>query len=330
VSGLLSYEGLHMQILDERGCVVKTRDVVEHLYHLVLAEPAITSIAAEIAPDPQPWGQSALHFSVRLIGSGEPALLKLNVGRDQLWWTRSLTQAYPELLPCVFATGEHVGGASLGWVLWERVRSGLHPGWAGREFAMLLEAGVNFQVASRTLASSAQAAGVLHELRVEDLAERLEQGVRRGAPGPAEHVLRRVFEDWASIKENCETEVCHGDLHMANALCRDEPPGGVALLIDHHPTRMPWACEPAKPEILNAEPGRKGCRGLVAQQAAIRSRLGLSAPSGADLERLQAIVLGWWAIQMWAAIGPSPHPNWRARAVWHAENGAYIAAAAAA
>ncbi len=214
--------------------------------------------------------------------------------------------------------------------LWERVPGGLYPGWQGREFDMLLEAGVKFQVASRTLADSAQAAGALNELRVEQLAEHIEQGVRRAAPGPAGRVLDRVFDDWAWVRGVCETEVCHGDLHMANALCRDEPPGGEALLIDHHPTRMPWACEPAKPEILNADPARPGCRGLVAKQAAIRARLGLSAPAGADLERLQAIVLGWWAIQMWAHIGPSPDPDWRAPHTWHAENEAYIAAAAAA
>jgi hypothetical protein len=318
-----------MQFLDARGCIIKTRDVVERLHDLVLAEPAITRVAAEVALDPQVWGQSGLHFSARLIGSGEPALLKVNVARDQLWWTRSLAQQYPELLPRVFATGDHIGGESLGWILWERVRNGLHPGWAGREFDMILEAGVRFQIASRTLAASAHAVGVLAELRVEDLAERLEQGVRRAAPGPADQVLRRVFEDWAWVNDICETEVCHGDLHMANALCRDDPPGGDALLIDYHPTRMPWACEAAKPEILTAEPTRIGCRMLVARQAAIRSRLGLSAPTGADLERLQAIVLGWWAIQMWAHIGSSPDPNWRARRIWHAENSAYIVAAAA-
>src|SRR6185436_17814057 len=127
-----------------------------------------------------------------------------------------------------------------------------------------------------------------------------------------------VAADWAWVNAICETEICHGDLHMANALCRDEPPDGEALLIDHHPTRMPWACEPAKPEILNAEPTRAGCRTLIAKQATIRSRLGLSTPTRADLERLQAIVLGWWAIQVWADIGASPDPNWRARRVWHA------------
>jgi hypothetical protein len=317
-----------MQLLDETDRIIKTHQVIAHLHTLVLAEPAITSLVSQLEPDPQPWGRSALHFSARLMSSGAPALLKVNVATDQLWWTRLLAQEYPALLPHVFAAGEYVGGQKLGWILWERVRGGLHPGWQGREFDMILEAGVRFQVASRKLAHSAQAAGLLAELHVEDLAERLEQGVRRAAPGPAKRVLRRVFEHWAWVKESCETEVCHGDLHLANALCRDEPPGGEALLIDHHPTRMPWVCEAAKPEILNAEPSRTGCRGLVAKQAAIRSRLGLSAPTGAELERLQAIVLGWWAIQTWAYIGPSPDPRWRARKVWHDENRAYITAAA--
>jgi hypothetical protein len=126
----------------------------------------------------------------------------------------------------------------------------------------------------------------------------------------------------------CASEVCHGDLPMANALCRDEPPDGSALLIDHHPTRMPWVYEPAKPEILNAAPDRAGCRNLVLQQAAIRSRMGLNVPAQPDLLRLQAIVLGWWAIQIWGYIGPAPDPAWREPAIWHAENEAYIAAAA--
>ena len=81
---------------------------------------------------------------------------------------------------------------------------------------------------------------------------------------------------------------------------------------------------------LNAEPGRVGCRGLIAKQAAIRLRQGLNTPAGAELERLQAIALGWSAIQMWAAIGPSPDPNWRSKDTWQAENATYIAAAAAA
>ena len=319
-----------MQLLDDSNRIIRTNDALAYLCSLVLAEPAITNLATGIEPDPQPWGASALHFSARLIASGQPVLLKVNVADEQLWWTRALAASFPEQLPQVFASGDRLGSERLGWVLWERVQGGLHPGWQGREFDMLLDAGVRFQIAARTLADSAQAAGAINELDEHDLAELLEQGVGREAPGPASRVLERLSEHWAWVTAACETEICHGDLHMANALCRDAPPNGTALLIDHHPTRMPWACEPAKPEILNAEPTRAGCRDLVLKQAAIRRRYGLAVPAQADLVRLQAIVLGWWAMQAWAYVGPDPDPAWRAPHVWHAENAAYISAAAAA
>jgi hypothetical protein len=319
-----------MRLLDEHGSIIRAPEVLEALHQLILAEPAIAGRATAITLDPQTWGSSGLHFSARMIDTGEPALLKINVPHDQLWWTERLARGHPDLIPRAFATGAMLGGERLGWVLWERVSGGLHPGWQGREFDMLLEAGVRFQIAARALAPDAQAAGALATLRIEDLAQRIEQGVRRAAPNPAGRVLRRLAEDWGWVSQCCEVEVCHGDLHMANALCRDDPPIGAALLIDYHPIRMPWACEPAKPEILNAEPTRAGCRGLVTKQAAIRARLGLSTPAAADLARLEAIVLGWWAIQMWAYIGSSPDPGWRARHTWHAECSAYIAAAAAA
>src|SRR5262245_42249675 len=102
-----------MQFLDARGCVIKTPEVTEQLHKLVLADPTIMSVAAEVTPDPQSWGSSGLHFSARLIGSGAPALLKINVAPDQLWWTRSLAHAYPELLPRVFAAGERLGTVRL-------------------------------------------------------------------------------------------------------------------------------------------------------------------------------------------------------------------------
>jgi hypothetical protein len=318
-----------LQLLDTLGGVIRTPEVAAHLHRLVLAEPGITSVADQIEIDAQQWGQSGLHFRALHHTSGVPLLLKVNVARDQLWWTRRLAHQHPEQIPNVYASGERLGDEPIGWVLWERVAGGLHPGWHGREFAMLLEAGVQFQLLARQHAAEAADAGALGELRIEDLAKRLQAGMERAAPEPAAALLRRLEDDWAWVSAVCETEVCHGDLHLANVLCREGPPGGSALLIDHHPTRMPWACEAARLEILNAEPTRAGCRGLVAQEAAIRVRHGLSAPGGTVLARLQTIMLGWWAIDTWAHVGPEPNPSWRNRAVWHAENTAYIAAAAA-
>jgi hypothetical protein len=319
-----------MQIHDAQGRIIRTPEVTQHLHRLVLADPVIASLAEAIEPDPQIWGSSGMHFAARLVGSGEPALLKLNVPHDQRWWSAALGGAQPDLIPRIAGVGERVGDAPIGWLLSERVRNGLHPGWEGREFDMLLEAAIRFQIAARGLAARARAAGAVSELRLDDLAAAIDRGVRSGAPGPADIVQARLTEHWAWVERICEPEICHGDLHLANALCREEPPRGQALLIDYHPTRMPWAYEAAKPEILNAEPGRPGCRGLVAREALHRSWIGMSAPVGADLARLQAIVLGWWAIQLWAYIGPSPDPAWRDPRVWRAENQAFIEHAAAA
>ena len=88
-----------MQILDARRCIIKTPAVLAYLHRLVLAEPAITSHVSDIQLDPQPWGQSALHFAGRHTRTGEQVLLKVNVAADQLWWTHALAHAHPQLLP---------------------------------------------------------------------------------------------------------------------------------------------------------------------------------------------------------------------------------------
>ncbi len=318
-----------MHIFDKAGRILATPDVIAYLHERVLAEPAITAVAGDLQPEPQQWGSTSLHFAASHRGSGQALLLKLNVPPDQLWWTRALAGANADCIPRVYGSGR-LAGDEVGWVLWERIDGGLHPGWQGREFDMLLEAGVAFQIASRAFGQAAEQAGILHTLQLDDLAARIEAGVRRAAPGPAAEVLRRLPADWRWVHDVCERDICHGDLHLANALYRDAPAEPRALLIDYHPTLMPWACEPAKPEILNADPARQGCRHLVAKQAAIRARHGLPVPAGAELARLEAIVLGWWAIQMWAYIGDAPDPNWRSPQVWRAENQSYISAAAGA
>ena len=162
-----------------------------------MAEPALAAAVTGLQPSPQERGSCALHFAGRLRASGETVLVKVNVAPGQLWWTPALARDFPALIPHVYAAGEQVGGETPGWVVWEIVENGLHPGWQGREFDMLLEAGVAFQRAARTLAPAAQAAGVLGELRVTDLAAGLERGVRRGAPRPpgaprTRHIVRRL------------------------------------------------------------------------------------------------------------------------------------------
>lgn len=317
-----------MKIFDENGKILLTPEVIEYIHHLLLTEPAVTSIANITRPEIQEWGSTALHFAASAIETGEPLIVKINVPEDQLWWTHEFTRICPELLPRVYATGTQLSGVPLGWIVWERISGGLNPSWQGREFDMLLEADVKLQRAARSLEQTARKAGVLRELSVEEVTRDLERGMSRRPPGPAARVLERLPQDWHWVTSVSEFEICHGDLHLANALCRATPPNGEALLIDYHPMRMPWAMEPAKPEILNADPTRVGCRDLIIKQGQIRIKHGMSTPKASDLIRLQSIVLGWLAIHMWGYIGSNPDPAWRPRTIWHSENEAYIMAAA--
>src|SRR5262245_32539826 len=98
-----------MQLLDARNRLMKGPEVIDFIFHRVRAEPVLASLISDIYPEPQPWGQSALHFSAHLIPSRQPVLLKVNVPFDQLWWTRHLALSHPHLLPHLFASGDQLG-----------------------------------------------------------------------------------------------------------------------------------------------------------------------------------------------------------------------------
>jgi hypothetical protein len=87
---------------------------------------------------------------------------------------------------------------------------------------------------------------------------------------------------------------------------------------------MPWPFDAALPQILNSEPGRRGCRHLVAKMARLRRAYGLAVPDERALNRVSTVVLGWFALREWWLVGPDPDPAWRAREVWTAENERYI------
>jgi hypothetical protein len=131
--------------------------------------------------------------------------------------------------------------------------------------------------------------------------------------------------DWAWVGAVCRTELCHGDLHMTNAVCRTGPPEGRALLIDYAVRPIPWAFEPAYCQVLNSiDRARVGYRGLVAAMAAVREEIGLGSCAAADLERLSAVVMAWQALRLWALL-----PQRHGIADFTAETGRYLEEAAA-
>jgi hypothetical protein len=257
-------------------------------------------------------------------GAATPAIVKVGAQAREVWWAQALAREAPELVPTLLASGTRLDGAESGWLVMERCPFHLGPQWGGREFEMLLEAGARFQLVSRRVAPPVGAADVDRGR----FAAAVQRGLDAGPPASAAAatVVDRLEADWAWVSAAARTELCHGDLHMTNAVSRTGPPEGRALLIDHAPHAIPWAFEPAYCQVLNSiDRGRVGYRGLVRLMAAVRDRLGLETCAEGDLDRLSAIVLAWQALRLWALV-PQRHaiPDYRAETARYLEEAAAL------
>lgn len=311
-----------MEVFDEFGRVRRTPDAVAYLHDLVNSEPALAELAAPV-PELIPWGTSGMYFTGQWSNDVD-VLLKVGVSETQRFWTTIIPERAPDLAPRVFAVGDRLAGTEVGWVVMERLPSGLHDGWGGLEFNLLMDAGVRFQRLARTVAVAPYA-----DLTGDAVHDWLVLGRERNAPGPVDAVLERFEEDWHFVNRVCEPEICHGDLHMGNVLMRTlAPEVSPALLIDFEPCRMPWVFDAAYPQVLNSDPARAGWRGMPEQMADHRRVQGLPVCADEDLARAATIALAWYALRMWGMLGPTPDPAWRETAVWREQNRGYIEAGA--
>lgn len=280
------------------------------VHDLVRAEPALASFAGS-GPRSMPWGSGSVHLTGNWADAGVEVLVKVGASPAQVAWTRELAGSEPSLVPRVFAGGLRLAGADLGWLVLERLPHGLDGGWGGAESTALVDAGVRFQRAARDVRL---AAGDLTRDQVRDW---IVLARDRGAPGPVDVLLSRLDVDWELLVEICPPEVCHGDLHLANALVRAPAPvRSPAVLVDCEPSRMSWVVEAAYAQVLNSDPARPGWRDLAGLMAGRRRVQGLAVGRDADVQRAAATALAWNALRLWGVLGPVPDPGWRAAAVW--------------
>jgi hypothetical protein len=168
---------------------------------------------------------------------------------------------------------------------------------------MLLEAAVRFQAAARAVVPRHLATMTAPLLR-----QWSESAGAAAPPGPAAVLLHRVEQDFAWVASVCSVEVCHGDVHMCNALTRTPPPEqGSALLIDCQARRQPWAFDAAYAQVLNSLDRRRvGYTDLVQTMALLPARQGLPTCNGPDLAMLAQITLARFAARLWS-LCPERH-----------------------
>lgn len=168
-------------------------------------------------------------------GLDQPVVVKMPVPPVELAWLKRLQEA-PDVVPRLHASGEALNGYDMAWVVMERLPHGpLGAAWDGAEFDLLVDAIVRFHAAADAVNQPAP-------VRRKDwnaILERARNNVHvHGLPesqrwNQALKKAGKKLKSWLkTINDRPDDDICHGDLHMANAMTRTLPPEGPALLID--------------------------------------------------------------------------------------------------
>jgi hypothetical protein len=215
-----------------------------------------------------------------------PVVVKLPVPPRERYWLTQL-QGELDVVPRVYAHGEHLNGYDLAWVVMEALPHGpLSPDWAGAEFDLLVEAAGRFYAATEAVASPTDASRVDRDWH--RLLELAQKQVHHGAVPEAKAwktALKKAgkkLDQWVDRWQQRPVEQwCHGDLHLANAMTRQPPPNGPAVMLDLAQVRPGHWVEDAVyfEHLYWSAPDRLDGRKLVKQLADERKRLDLALDS---------------------------------------------------
>ena len=164
-----------------------------------------------------------------------PVVVKLPITPNELRWLLRLQDAHG-VVPRVYAHGDCLGGYDMAWVVMEHLPHGpLSPSWNGTAFDLIIDAAGQFYNAAQQFPVNVTAPD--EEWPV--VLDRSRQWIRQQRPQHdkqwakvLKHVARKL-DDWMSVwSQRPVDQWCHGDLHLANAMTRQPPPQGPAVLID--------------------------------------------------------------------------------------------------
>ncbi len=231
-------------------------------------------------------------------GVDRPVVVKMPVPPCELQWMSAL-QRFDDVVPRLFAQGELLGGYDMAWLVMERLAFGpLGSAWKGKEFGLLIESiGRFYQAAGEFPINKEQ-----HDHRDwDDIFAHARRSVRGQALPESQRwskVLkkaRRKYTDWVAVWNDRPLEHwCHGDLHLGNAMTRNEPPGGPAVLFDLAKVcASHWVQDGVYLEHLYwGRPGDLDGHKLCRELAHHRKKIGLPVDSGwSDLAQAKRALL---------------------------------------
>lgn len=225
------------------------------------------------------------------------AFVKVHITETEFYWMKAIADRDSALVPLVYASGAELAGQDLRWLVLERIPFALIPAsnWQGNQWPMMAEAAARFQKAARTIDSS-----MAFQEGVQTVRSWLNRAHAANCPADVEPLLTTLEEDWAFVTAVCPVEVCFGDLHPGNVLCRTAAPGpGKGVLVDPIPRLQPWVFDAAYCQAIASDHDVH----LPELLAKARKSLDLPTADGNDFGRSRTLTLGWTAA-LWWAIAP--------------------------
>ncbi len=304
----------------------KTDEVIQEVLGELRQHPALSSltdIAPAIGELSHQWNATG-HFAAREASSGRQVVIKVGVTEAERYWTAHLSQTATYLFPQVFAV-DHIPTRGdrdrINFIVLERVPYTLiGPAWEGRQTDMLLDAGARFYQAAGSIVPRH-----LSRLSADEIHRWLAEGRSKNPPGDWGSVLAHADEDYVWLSQACPFEVCHGDLHVGNALSRTPPPDGAALLIDLNPVLQPWVFDAAWVEVCAWEDQPQRGAGYATRQLAdCRRVLGLDVASADVREKAGRVALAWLAIRIWDPDHLEFMPGFKEAMETHINSGATV------
>ncbi|MEM7228950.1 MAG: aminoglycoside phosphotransferase family protein, partial [Planctomycetota bacterium] len=165
-----------------------------------------------------------------------PVVIKYPVGEKELRWTRRLQADDAPVIPRLYASGTEIGGYDFAWLIIEHLPAGpLGMHWDDANVERVADAAARFHKATSaypvdrvpvredwsTLAK--RGSEVLRQNDVPD------KSLWKEAMKRFRKHLHTLADAW---HEHEPDQWIHGDLHLANAMCRDDRDDADVVLID--------------------------------------------------------------------------------------------------
>ena len=192
-------------IFDRNGRVSREDEVLRSILDAVNRTEAITSIACDIELFVQEYGLIAVHLRGLHRETGLVVIVKVGTSARENFWCRELHRLAPDLTPAVYAAGSRLGDIDVHWIALEAIPYGpLGNSWNGREFELMLDAGLRFYQHANLIEDPTL--GITTGTEVSGW---LEGAIRRQCPGPR----RR-----ASIERRRPLGFCRREMRIGNLL----------------------------------------------------------------------------------------------------------------